>query len=160
MTQMMMQMENPHAEGEEFLNVGIRTLIQKYPAVGDILKKYNFICGMCSVGICRLAEIVRIYGLSEAESAELIYQIRRAISPETKIEGSKVRHDLRRVPYEPSPSLKILVDKHPWIRTLLDLVPSIVRIVTLRVTLLLTSKIKLERRLFRPFMKGIKKRVS
>lgn len=151
----MMQMQNARAEDEEFLNVGIKTLIQKYPAVGEILKKYNFICSTCSIGICRLGEIARIYGLSAAESDELIYQVKRAIYPEIKIEKPKVRHVLRKSPYEPSPSLKILVDKYPWIRTLLDFAPSIVRTIILRVTLLLTSKLELERRVFRSFMKGL-----
>jgi hypothetical protein len=59
---------------------GIKELIDRNPVIADILSEYEIGCGPCSVGTCRLKDIVKIHSLPEADEKALYERIDRALS--------------------------------------------------------------------------------
>ena len=53
----------------------IQDVIQKHPAIGDILNKFDIGCVTCKVGICLLKDVVSIHGLSKEDEARIETEI-------------------------------------------------------------------------------------
>ncbi len=66
---------------QEYLNKGIKEVIDQYPEVEKILDEYGIGCGPCSVGVCLLKDIVDIHNLPEAQEQELMQKIAATIYP-------------------------------------------------------------------------------
>ena len=65
---------------EEYLNKGIKEIIDKYPEVGEILNEYDIGCTACDVGTCLLKDIVSFHPLSDTQEKELMNRIRKAFN--------------------------------------------------------------------------------
>ena len=66
---------------EQYLNKGIKEIIDQYPDVEKILDEYGIGCGPCSVGICELKDIVDIHNLPDDQEQELMQKIAGIIYP-------------------------------------------------------------------------------
>jgi len=64
---------------DEYLNKGIKEIIDAYPEVGSILNDYGIGCGPCNVGTCLLKDIVAIHRLPEDREQELMGRIAKMI---------------------------------------------------------------------------------
>jgi hypothetical protein len=71
---------------EEYLNKGIKDVIEEFPAVSDVLNRYDIGCGPCSVGSCLLKDIVEIHDLSAEDEAGLMAEIAGIIFPGQEID--------------------------------------------------------------------------
>ena len=84
---------------EEYLNSGIKEVIQKFPPVSGILDEYGIGCGPCSVGTCLLKDIVSIHSLPPDQECQMMARIAKVIFPDKEIQipGSpnKKRRDRR-----------------------------------------------------------------
>ncbi|HEX3048007.1 MAG TPA: hemerythrin domain-containing protein [Bacillota bacterium] len=127
---------------EQYLNMGIKEVIQRFPEVGAILSQYEIGCITCGVGTCLLKDVVQIHGLPKEQEAFLMAKIERVTSaaagptgdpqpgilePENSMEKSQsepVKPNMRvRVGY--SPPIKKLMEEHERIKRLLALIPGI-----------------------------------
>ncbi len=113
---------------EEYLNKGIKEIINQFPEVGNILNEYNIGCAPCSIGSCLLKDIIEIHNLSPDEEQELMAGIARVIYPDREIEIPKIARKREAGPKERgySPPMKKLVDEHVLIKRLVAMIPDLI----------------------------------
>ncbi len=113
---------------EEYLNKGIKEMIDKFPEVENILNEYNIGCAPCSVGSCLLKDIVEIHNLSTQEEQELMARIAKVIYPDREIKLREIRRkdEAKAGEIRYSPPMKKLVNEHVLIRRWVALIPKIV----------------------------------
>jgi len=112
---------------KEFLNKGIKEVIEQYPETGKILDDYDIGCTTCGVGTCLLKDIVEIHNLPSEDEQEMMAKITNVIYPgrEVKLAPAKSKPALsKEIKY--SPSMKKLVDEHLLIKRLLALIPRMI----------------------------------
>ena len=112
----------------QFLNTGIKEVIQSFPEVGAILEQYDIGCVTCGAGTCLLKDVVHIHGLTRVEEASLMARIEKAIYPEREIPLPVVPIETNQnepVKLKYSPPIKKLVEEHGRIKRLLAFIPAI-----------------------------------
>ena len=114
---------------DEYLNKGIKEIIEKFPEVEDVLNDYDIGCGPCNVGICLLKDIVAIHRLPEDQEQQLMARIAKAIRPDQGIKIPEVEKSTGTQPRELkySPPMKKLVDEHVLIKRWTALIPEVVK---------------------------------
>lgn len=112
---------------QEFLNKGIKPLINEYPAIEAILASRDIGCTSCQLGTCLLKDVIEIHNLSPEEEHELFSAIAAVIYP-----GQNVSIPVlpRKNPAKDkggaiSPPVKMLMDEHRLILRLIALIPSL-----------------------------------
>ena len=114
---------------EQFLNKGIKELIDQHPAVGDILREYDIGCVPCTIGTCLVKDVVRIHNLSPQDEARLMVRIARAVGAPEEAAAAYVpqeRPEPRAVKANRSPVIQKLMDEHSLIKRLVALIPAAV----------------------------------
>jgi hemerythrin-like domain-containing protein len=114
---------------QEYLNKGIKEVIDQFPEVENILDEYGIGCGPCSVGICELKDIVDIHNLPADQEQELMHKIAAIIYPgqDIKIPESKRKVPAAKEEIKFSPPMKKLVDEHVLIKRWIALIPAVVQ---------------------------------
>ncbi len=114
---------------EEYINKGIKEVINKFPEVGEILDEYGIGCGPCGVGTCLLKDIVEIHSLPADEEQMMMARIAKTIYPDKVIEIPKIDRKTETKPKEIkySPPMKKLVDEHVLIKRLVALIPEVIK---------------------------------
>ncbi len=114
---------------DEYLNKGIKEVIEEFPVVEDVLNDYDIGCGPCTVGICLLKDIVEIHRLTEDQEQQLMARIAKAIRPDQDIKIPKIEKRTETQPQEfkYSPPMKKLVDEHVLIKRWIALIPEVVK---------------------------------
>lgn len=112
---------------EEYLNKGIKDVIDAFPVIEGILEEYDIGCGPCTVGTCLLKDIVEIHRLPSERERELMVRIEGAIYPGRNIQAAmETRPPVlkkRKISY--SPPMKMLVDEHMLIKRWLARIPAV-----------------------------------
>jgi hemerythrin-like domain-containing protein len=113
---------------DQYLNKGIKDIIEEFPEIEDILNEYDIGCGPCNVGICQLKDIVAIHRLSEDQEQQLIARITAAIRPDQDIKKPERAQRNKSEPKELkySPPIKKLVDEHVLIKRWIALIPKVI----------------------------------
>ncbi len=114
---------------ESFLHTGIKELIQKYPQLKTILEDYQIGCVSCSVGTCRLKDIVNIHPLSEDQKNQMMGRIAKVMGSDLEIEiplASPPKNPLARA-VKFSPPMKALVEEHWLIKRWLAVIPPVLK---------------------------------
>ncbi len=114
---------------DEYLNEGIKDIIEEFPEVEDVLNDYDIGCGPCTVGICLLKDIVEIHRLPEDQEQQLMAKIAKAIRPDQDIKIPKIEKTTETKPkgFKYSPPMKKLVDEHILIKRWIALIPEVVK---------------------------------
>ncbi|MCP3926269.1 MAG: hypothetical protein GY714_27200 [Desulfobacterales bacterium] len=116
---------------ENYLNMGIKAVIEEFPEIESILTDYDIGCGPCMVGTCLLKDIVSIHSLPKPDEKELMERISGVIingsdsgkvNPENKTNKS--------ISY--SGPMQKLVDEHTLIKRWLALIPRVVEYIDLK----------------------------
>ncbi|MBI4978779.1 MAG: hemerythrin domain-containing protein [Spirochaetes bacterium] len=109
---------------EHYLNTGIKSVIEQFPAVAAILNEFNIGCVPCAVGTCLLKDIVSIHNLSPHDEAELMYRIEKAIYPQRDVVMRVITEKKQKTaqPLTYSPPLAELVKEHDLIKRVLAVV--------------------------------------
>lgn len=58
----------------------IQDVMAQYPAIGEILNRYEIGCVTCKVGICLLKDVVSIHGLSKEQETAIEREINEYLS--------------------------------------------------------------------------------
>ena len=66
---------------DDYLNRGIKEIIDAYPAVAEILNEYGIGCGACEVGTCLFKDIVALHPISDAQEAEMMQRLDAILNP-------------------------------------------------------------------------------
>jgi len=113
---------------EEYLNKGIKEIIEKFPEVEDVLNDYDIGCGPCNVGICLLKDIVAIHRLAKDQERQLMARIAKAIHPDQdiRIPRAEKKAAAKSEELKYSPPMKKLVDEHVLIKRWIALIPKVV----------------------------------
>jgi hemerythrin-like domain-containing protein len=113
---------------EEYLDKGIKEVIDQFPDLERILDEYSIGCGPCSVGTCLLKDIVEIHNLDKDQERQMMAKIAKVIHPDEEIElpviESKPKREAREIKY--SPPMKKLVDEHVLIKKWVALIPAVI----------------------------------
>ncbi len=113
---------------EDYLNKGIKEIIDQFPEVENILNEYDIGCAPCSVGTCLLKDIVEIHILPADKEQELLGKIAKTLYPDREIKIPRIERKIETEPKEIKYSLpmKELVDEHVLIKRLVALIPEVV----------------------------------
>ena len=85
---------------DEYLNKGIKEIIEEFPEVENVLNDYDIGCGPCTVGICQLKDIVAIHRLPEDQEQQLMARIAKAMRPDQDIKIPKIEKRIEAKPEE------------------------------------------------------------
>ena len=111
---------------EKYLNTNIKEIISEFEEVQNVLDKYNIGCAPCSVGTCKLKDIIDIHNLNEMDEKQLLTESFEIIFPGEKLEIPRVATDKKPSGLALSPPLKELVEEHNLIKRLLALIPNVI----------------------------------
>jgi hypothetical protein len=102
---------------QAYATKGIKDIIAEFPGVDKILEEYGIGCGLCTVGICQLKDILEIHKLAKEAEEELMCRIEAEIYPERNI-AAPSRATPQQVTAEKSCSIpiQVLVDGHKLIK--------------------------------------------
>lgn len=109
---------------EELLNLNVKEVIGRFAGVGDILDKAGIGCVSCSVGTCRLKDVVGIHNLSPEQEAELFATIAAVVFPGRTMAIPRLERKVARTgAARLSPPVKELVAEHTCIKRVIALLP-------------------------------------
>ena len=113
---------------EEYLNKGIKGIINQFPEIEDLLNEYDIGCARCNVGSCLLKDIVEIHSLASEEEQELMTRIASVIYPdqEERIPRSDRKHKAEHEEISYSPPMKKLVNEHVLIKRWVAMIPKVI----------------------------------
>jgi hemerythrin-like domain-containing protein len=114
---------------EEYLNKGIKEIMNQFPEVENVLNEYGIGCAPCSVGTCLLKDIVEIHNLPADEEQRMMARIAKIIYPDRAIEIPRIKGKTEAKPkgITYSPPMKKLVDEHVLIKRWVALIPEVVK---------------------------------
>ena len=69
---------------DSYMAMGVKPLIEAFPEVGQILERYGIGCVPCTVGTCKLKEVVKLHALSPQDEAKIMFQIERVVYKEVQ----------------------------------------------------------------------------
>jgi hemerythrin-like domain-containing protein len=121
---------------EQYLNTGIKEVIQRFPKVGEVLGQYGIGCVTCSAGTCLLKDVVQIHGLSKDREAMLMAQIQKFIDPQSHDELPDIpspSNPNETIKPKYSPPIRVLMEEHKLIKKLLAIIPAICDALTVQI---------------------------
>ena len=71
---------------EQYLAMEIKSVIEAYPEVGEILDRYGIGCVSCSIGTCLLKDIVKLHALPPESEAKMMALVERAIAAHGEVQ--------------------------------------------------------------------------
>ncbi|NDK16044.1 MAG: hypothetical protein GW911_28780 [Armatimonadetes bacterium] len=115
---------------DKYLKAGVKALIEEHPPIGEILDRYGIGCVPCTVGTCKLEDVVKFHHLTPHRQARLTYEIEKALYPDRDVPEPAVPEGAAadvpaEIPYSPSPPVRRLVAEHDNIKRLLAAIPAI-----------------------------------
>lgn len=122
------------AKIEKYLNSNIKDLINEFDGIQQALDKFEIGCAPCSLGTCKLKDVVGIHNLNAENEKELITQIFKIIYPGESFEIPRIAQEKKSTGNTMSPPLRMLVNEHILIKRVLALAPKIAEKLDLSIT--------------------------
>jgi hemerythrin-like domain-containing protein len=94
------------------LDKNIKELIAAYPAITEILEKRNIGCVGCSLGSCKLRDIIEIHNLNEADEEALFTEMASVFFQGKSVEIPKLPRKPKVTRKQMSPPMRSLVEEH------------------------------------------------
>ena len=107
------------------LNANVKEVIARFPAIGVMLNEFSIGCVACSLGTCRLKDVVDVHGLSVEQEHALLTRLAQIVFPGTEVVLPRLvrRTAVRTGRKGFSPPLRELVEEHTVIKRVLALLP-------------------------------------
>ena len=112
-----------------YMQMGVKPLIEASPEIGQILERYGIACVQCTIGTCKMEDVVKFHALPPQDRAEMMSQIEGVIYAGTGVPQPQIEMPLEPPrPAQFSYSLPVgrLVNEHGWIKRVLALIPDVV----------------------------------
>ncbi len=113
---------------DKHLNSNIKDLINEFDGIQQALDKFEIGCAPCSLGTCKLKDVVGIHNLNAENEKELISQIFKIIYPDEIFDIPRIAQEKKNTGNTMSPPLRMLVNEHILIKRVLALAPKITEI--------------------------------
>ncbi len=113
----------------DYMQTGVKPLIEAFPEVGQVLERYGIACVQCTAGTCKLAEVLQLHALSPEDGTALMRQIAAIVDPTgaaPQPQAPAPAEPARPAQLAYSPAAQRLVDEHTWIMRLLARIPDVV----------------------------------
>ncbi|MCX6232153.1 MAG: hemerythrin domain-containing protein [Bacteroidetes bacterium] len=122
------------ARVEKCLNTNIKDLINEFNEIQTALDKYEIGCAPCSLGTCKLKDVVSIHNLNAENEKQLFENIFSIIYPGESFEIPRIAQEKKTSGNgnSMSPPLRMLVDEHKLIKRILAKIPAIVEILDVK----------------------------
>ncbi len=112
----------------EHLNSSIKDIIERFPALQNVLASFNIGCTTCAVGTCKVVDIVEIHNLSELDQEKLFRAMAEIIEPGKPLVMPPIK------PPQPqslgramlSPPIRTLMKEHEHILRVIAAIPSLI----------------------------------
>jgi len=114
---------------KELLEKNIHEVIERWPAVQEILSRFEIGCVTCNLGTCKLRDVVEIHNLDPAQERVLFGEIAALVFPGQTVESPV----LERKPVRAgagqslSPPVRALVEEHVYIKRVIAALPALCR---------------------------------
>ncbi|MDG5816234.1 hemerythrin domain-containing protein [Chitinispirillales bacterium ANBcel5] len=109
----------------DIINTNIIDLIKKYPPIEQHLAAFEIGCVTCSLGTCKLGDVVEIHNLSVAQEKELMSKIAKTVFPGQEVELPVSERKQSSTDKSIIPPVRELIDEHRVIKRLIAVIPSI-----------------------------------
>jgi hemerythrin-like domain-containing protein/Pyruvate/2-oxoacid:ferredoxin oxidoreductase delta subunit len=108
------------------LDANVRDVIARFPAVAGLLDEFSIGCVACTLGSCRLRDVVDVHGLAAEQEHTLFTRIAQVVFPGVAVELPRLARRTAARPAGPvrfSPPLRELVEEHTVIKRAIALLP-------------------------------------
>jgi hemerythrin-like domain-containing protein len=111
---------------EDLLNQNIKDIIKSWPATAQALADFNIGCTTCSLGTCRLRDIIEIHNLDQNQEHQLFTKIAAIIYPGQTVDIPVLPRKMAsaRADRKLSPPIRMLVEEHVAIKRVAAFVPA------------------------------------
>jgi hypothetical protein len=63
----------------DYMEMGVKPLIEAVPQAGEILESFGIGCAQCTIGTCKVGEVVKFHGLPPDCETEMWSQIDKVV---------------------------------------------------------------------------------
>lgn len=78
---------------DNYVKMGVKSLIETIPEVGQILERYEIGCVSCEIGTCELGDVVKFHALPSQNEVEMMSRIGEVIHLGGNTPQPQVRQD-------------------------------------------------------------------
>ena len=110
----------------DYLEQPIKDLMQRHPGLGDILGEAGVGCTTCSLGTCKVRDILEIHNLDTAQARELLTRMGRAIHGDAPFEMPSIERKAAPPRSAFCPPIARMVEEHRRILQVIAALPSLV----------------------------------
>lgn len=111
---------------DDVLARGVKDVIHEHSEIGRLLTDHHVGCVSCSVGTCRLRDVIDIHNLNEEQEHELLTRVATVVYPGRTIDiptrTRKAAATLENMGW--SPVMSTLVEEHRLIKRMLAIIPN------------------------------------
>jgi len=108
------------------LNLSIQSLITSFPSLGDLLAEAGIGCTTCSLGSCRVKDILEIHNLDDAQSRSLLEGMGRVIYGGAPFEVPVIERKAEPARGAFCPPIARMVEEHTYILRVIACLPTLV----------------------------------
>lgn len=109
-----------------YLEQPIKDLMQQHPALGTILSEAGIGCTTCSLGTCKVKDILEIHNLDSAQAHRLLDHMGKAIYGSAHFEVPSIERKAAPVRSAFCPPIARMVEEHAHILKLIEAIPGLV----------------------------------
>lgn len=113
------------AHVREQLERNIKELMDQHPALGGVLKAAGIGCTTCSLGTCRVKDILEIHDLDTAQIGDLLQRMGEVIHGGAPFEVPVLERKASEPRASFCPPIARMVEEHVWIKRLLARIPDL-----------------------------------
>lgn len=110
----------------EQLERHIKPLMEEHPSLGALLERAGIGCATCSLGTCRVRDILEIHNLDETQTRQLLQAMGEVIYGGEPFEVPEVPRQVAPPKAAFCPPIARLVEEHTYIKRLIACLPALV----------------------------------
>ena len=109
-----------------YLEQPIKDLIQKHPSLGTLLSEAGIGCTTCSLGTCKVKDILEIHNLDSAQSRRLLTRMGETLFGDAPFEVPDIARKAAPIRSTFCPPIARMVEEHAHILKLIAAIPGMV----------------------------------
>jgi len=110
----------------QYLEQNIQSLLAQYPPLGPVLSEAGIGCTTCSLGSCRVKDILEIHNLGAEASRDLLARMGEVIYGAASFEVPVLEHRVVQAPATFCPPIARMVEEHAYVKRVIALIPALI----------------------------------